>query len=74
MLNMVHPGRTTIKKDGTPRKKQPEIYILFFLGFKPQEIIKLGYSEGTTYKYHKEYPKIIENLKSVLVNQNKGVK
>ena len=61
----------TKKKDGTPRQKQPAIYLLLMLGFKPQEIIKLGYSEGTTYKYNKEYPKIIENLKSNLVNRAK---
>jgi len=36
-------------------KSRPEVYILFYLGFKPKALIKLGYNKHTIYNYHRRF-------------------
>lgn len=53
------------------RKRHPEIYILLLFGFKPKEIINMGYSKVTVYKYNTELPEVLKNLRySVQKKQN----
>ena len=43
-----------IKKRKTPF----EIILFLFVGMKPKEIIKKGYSKATVYKYSRNFPDI----------------
>jgi hypothetical protein len=49
------------------RKKHPEIYILLFFGLEANDVIKLGYSKNTVYKYMGEMPQIRSDLKKLMV-------
>jgi hypothetical protein len=49
------------------RERHIEIYLFLLMGFRPQEIIDLGYKLNTVYKYNKEFPKILERLKIKLL-------
>jgi hypothetical protein len=45
---------------------KPEIYLLILMGFKPQEIIAMGFSKGSVYSYNAEFPKILERLRTTI--------
>lgn len=55
------------------RERHIEIYLLLLLKFTPQEIINLGYKLNTVYKYNKEFPKIMEQLKKKLTETKKAI-
>jgi len=45
---------------------RPEIYILLLLGFEPIELMNMGFSKGSVYKYNAELPKVILRMKEAL--------
>lgn len=49
------------------RKKHPEIYILLFFGLEANDIIKIGYSKNTVYKYMGEMTELKANIKKLLI-------
>ncbi len=49
-------------------QSHPELYILLFLGVKPQVLKKCGYSESTIYKYNRQLPVIKKRLSHLLMN------
>jgi len=53
-------------KENTKRQSHPELYILLFLGVKPQQLIKKGYSEATVYAYNRKIPFLKKNLNELL--------
>lgn len=63
-------NRTNRRKDGMPRGKHPEIYIMLWLGVKPQVLVQqYGYSEQTVYKYNNELPKMLKLISDLLTDR-----
>jgi len=48
------------------RQSHPELYVLLFLGVKPQVLKSKGYSEATIYKYNRQLPDIRKKLNDLL--------
>ncbi len=46
------------EKKETQRSSRPVIWLLLYKGMKPKEIIPLGYSAGTVYKYASMWPTV----------------
>lgn len=45
------------------RRKTPFVIILFFhAGFKPKQIIEMGYPESTVYKYSARYKEALKEF------------
>lgn len=55
------------------RSSRPALWILLFLGLKPDVLIEMGYSKGTVYKYSAQLPKIKQELNNQfhICKQNK---
>ena len=53
-------------QESKKRQSHPELYILLFLGVKPQALKKKGYSEATVYKYNRQLPYIRKKINELL--------
>ena len=40
-----------------------ELILFFHAGYKPKELIKMGYSQATVYKYMSHYKKALETFR-----------
>ncbi len=49
------------------RQSHPELYILLFLGVKPKNLEKHGYSKATIYKYNRALPEVRKRLNELLI-------
>jgi len=47
-------------------KLQPEIYMLLRSGWKPKDLIRIGYKKKTVYNYSCRMPMIIINYKNAI--------
>ena len=49
-------------------KSKPEIYLLYNIGFSPTDIMDMGFSKGTAYKYFRRYSEAKLRLIKLLTN------
>lgn len=48
------------------RQSHPELFILLYLGIKPNALIARGYSKATIYKYNRQMPAIKKAVNGLL--------
>jgi len=57
-----------MKPDGRPKgaTSKPELYILMHMGYKPKQLIQMGFKPAMVYNYSHKYKAILERLATTL--------
>jgi hypothetical protein len=59
-----------MKPDGRPKgaTSKPELYILMHMGYKPKQLIQMGFKPAMVYNYSHKYKAILERLAVILTS------